>query len=93
MCEYVGKHDKPTLHDLGLSGQGHDGYVYQADVYCVECGGDILADLADKGMLPATWDEANDTEKCPVPIFFGDSPDCAQHCANCGEYLYGSPTV
>ena len=31
---------------------------------------------------------ALDTDHVPQPIFFGEA-DTAQHCADCGEYMYG----
>lgn len=66
-----------TLRDALLGGPGLDGYAYNADVYCVDCGADLtrLAFKDDKAELPA-------------PIFFGES-DTPQHCAKCGEFLYG----
>ena len=70
--------------DALMGGPGLDGYAYQADVYCVDCGRDIIR----KG--PELIDELafQDSEETPQPIFFGES-DSAQHCAECGEYLYG----
>jgi hypothetical protein len=29
----------------------------------------------------------------PCPIFFGESPDCEQHCGDCGKYLYGEESA
>ena len=73
---------KPKLSELLLGGPGHDGYAYNADVWCVDCGQDIIRDIYDDAT------EFEDTDSFPQPIFFGES-DCAQHCAECGEYLYG----
>ena len=77
-----------TARELLLGGPGLDGYAYQADVYCPSCAESIVALLSRRGQLPRTWEEASDSERCPMPIFFGES-DYAQHCADCGEYLYG----
>jgi hypothetical protein len=76
---------KQELEDFLLGGPGHDGYAYCADVYCVDCGKAIIEDL-----YSTNYDalESSDTNDSPQPIFFGES-DCAEHCADCGEYLYG----
>lgn len=77
-----------TLDELLMGGPGHDGYAYNADVYCVRCGQELIRRLyAESG--PPVGDEANDSESWPQPIFFGESPDFAQHCGECGEHLYG----
>ena len=77
---------KQPIADFLLGGPGHDGYAYQADVYCVDCGQDIIETLyADDYELLLE----EDSNSAPQPIFFGESPDYAQHCAECGEYLYG----
>lgn len=82
------------LRDATMGGPGHDGYAFQADVYCKECGRKICREivasypdhsLTDHSELPC------DTNDFPMPIFFGES-DTAQHCAECGEYLYGNET-
>ena len=70
--------------DAMLGGPGLDGYTYQADVYCVDCGRDIIL----KGPEEIEEFAFQDSEETPQPIFFGES-DCAQHCADCGTYLYG----
>jgi hypothetical protein len=77
---------KQPIREFLLGGPGHDGYAYNADVYCVECGREIIRDLYanDYDMLLS-----GDTDDSPQPIFFGESPDCKQHCSSCGEYLYG----
>lgn len=74
-----------TKEDLKKGGPGLDGYAYQADVYCVSCA-EVMIDALPKSEF--TDLEAGDTEEVPVPIFFGEG-DTAQHCAECGEYLYG----
>lgn len=72
--------------DMLKGGPGLDGYAYHADVYCVDCGQDIIRKLEDRDYTEL---EAGDMECVPVPIFFGESPDCEQYCTVCGEYLYG----
>lgn len=80
---------KTALKELLMGGPGHDGYGYNADVYCVECGQAIIRALHAAGKLPPTLEECADTEVCPSPIFFGESPDSPQCCGECGEYMYG----
>ena len=73
-----------TKLEAKLGGPGLDGYAYNADVYCVDCGLEIIDALA----FPMDDDTAGDTDSCPQPIFFGEH-ECAQYCGNCGEFLYG----
>lgn len=75
-----------TLEELLLGGPGLDGYAYNADVYCVECGRNIIRRCYP--LVKDDEDAQRDTESMPQPIFFGES-DYRQHCADCGEYLYG----
>jgi hypothetical protein len=74
-----------SKREMLLGGPGLDGYAFCADVYCVDCGQDLIRKLPRED-----YDEldANDSDTVPCPVFFGES-DTAQHCANCGEYLYG----
>lgn len=77
---------KTKLEDLLLGGPGHDGYAYNADVYCVDCGQDIITELFNEGKYADG--DSGDSNDHPQPIFFGES-DYMQHCASCNEYLYG----
>jgi hypothetical protein len=73
---------------LLLGGPGLDGYAYQATVYCEECAEEIIRRVfAERGGRMDGLD-FQDSEKLPQPIFFGES-GCAEHCDDCGEYLYG----
>lgn len=74
-----------SKRDMLLSGPGLDGYAYLAAVYCVPCGHALIEALPRDHYSDA---EAHDSECVPVPIFFGEA-DSAQHCDDCGEYLYG----
>ena len=76
---------KLTKRDLLLGGPGLDGYAFNAAVYCVPCGQALI-----RALPCGAYDslDARDSEVVPVPIFFGES-DCAEHCDDCGEYLYG----
>lgn len=76
-----------NLRDALMGGPGLDGYAYQADVYCIGDGRAIIRRIF------AQTPEVDgltfrDSEEIPQPIFFGES-DCAEHCAECGGYLYG----
>lgn len=74
-----------------LGGPGHDGYAYDADVYCVDCGQAIIRDIACvvAPTLTGTDDPSfADSGTVPQPIFLGES-DTAQYCGECGEHLYG----
>lgn len=75
-----------SLKDALMGGPGLDGYAFNADTYCVDCGRDIIRKVWPAGGLG--WPEFQDSETLPQPIFFGES-DGPQHCADCGEYLYG----
>ena len=77
---------RPKLSELLLGGPGHDGYAYNADVYCVDCGQAIIRELYAEGAY--NQGDSGTTDEFPQPIFFGES-DYAQHCGECGEYLYG----
>lgn len=74
-----------------LGGPGLDGYAYKADVYCMICTQTIVEKIS-KEIAPKLTDTDDplfsDSEVVPQPIFFGES-DCAQHCAECEQYLYG----
>ncbi len=88
---------KEAFQELTLSGPGLDGYAFQADTWCVECGREIIQDRLDQlqgeGMVdfsPVLGDCIyRDTDTMPQPIFFGES-DSSQYCGSCGAYLYGS---
>jgi hypothetical protein len=74
-----------------LGGPGHDGYAFDADVFCVPCGKAIMRKIAaetPENVPDPSVDPHPDTDDWPAPIFFGES-DCTQHCARCGDYLYG----
>lgn len=78
--------DRMTLQDALLGGPGLDGYAYQAAIYCAECARPIIEATVPPEGLP--YPEAQDSETTPQPVFFGEA-DTAQHCDQCGEYLYG----
>jgi hypothetical protein len=58
------------LSELLLGGPGHDGYIYNADVYCVDCGQDIIRDQHAKGEYKDG--DSGDSDDHPQPIFFGE---------------------
>lgn len=63
-------------------GPGHDGFVYNADTFCVDCGETIINDV----LRPDTED-TGDSNDFPQPIFFGES-DYDEYCAHCGELMW-----
>lgn len=71
--------------DMLLGGPGLDGYTFNADVYCIECGRALIQALPREQYDDV---DARDSEQVPQPIFFGEH-EIAQHCGECGEYLYG----
>lgn len=79
-----------NLKDALMGGPGLDGYAFRADVYCVDCGRkairEVFAELPNGEIDDLLF---QDSETVPQPIFFGEA-DCAQHCGDCGEYLYGT---
>lgn len=75
------------LADCLLGGPGLDGYAFNADVYCPDCA-EKIARKVFAGGRRVDWITFCDSEEIPQPIFFGES-DTAQHCGDCGEYLYG----
>jgi ribosomal protein S27AE len=81
------------VRECTMGGPGLDGYAYNADTYCIPCGEAIAREIAAKvaPTLTGTDDPLfSDSETCPQPIFFGEHPDRAVHCGECGEYLYGT---
>jgi ribosomal protein S27E len=71
--------------DMLLGGPGLDGYTFRAEAYCRQCGQALIEALPRDDYCDT---ESLDSEVVPVPIFFGEA-DTAQHCGDCGEYLYG----
>ena len=78
--------DRETQATIG--GPGLDGYAFQADVYCVEHGRELIREVlkANPSLTPDDL-EWRDTDTLPQPIFFGES-DTAQHCTVCHTHLY-----
>ena len=77
------------LAECFKGGPGLVAYAYRAAVYCPCCAERIARDIP-AAELPESIDspEFGDSEHVPQPVFFGES-DTAQHCEECGEYLYG----
>lgn len=79
------------IRECTLGGPGLDGYAYNAATFCEDCGEKIVREIAGKvaHKIADTSDPSfSDSEQVPQPIFFGES-DTAQHCDDCGAYLYG----
>ena len=87
--DYPNRSDILTLRDALLGGPGLDGYMFNADVYCVPCGRAITREVfREKYPNGIEWPLAQDSNTVPQPIFFGES-DSPEHCGECGAYLYG----
>ena len=67
-----------------------DVYMYQADLYCADCGAAIKCRLDKEGKTPETNDEADwdsgDYPKGPYPDGGGEA-DCPNHCGRCHCFL------
>lgn len=72
-----------------MGGPGLDGYTYRAAMYCIDCGREIVQEIATT-IAPTIKDTCDplfsDSETCPQPIFFGES-EVEEHCDNCGQEL------
>lgn len=82
---------KRLYEEATMSGPGHDGYAFQADVYCIGCGRAIIREIVASYPEHSLTDHSEipcDSNDFPMPIFFGES-DSPEHCSECGEYLYG----
>ncbi len=66
-------------------------YIYQAALYCKDCGASIREHLAREGRAPsnpsdeATFD-SDEYPKGPYPDGGGEA-DCPNHCDGCGMFL------
>lgn len=65
-----------------------DAYIYQAVLWCEECGNKIKAELTAAGKAPEDPEDENtfdfdDFPKGPYPDGGGES-DCEQFCDGCG---------
>jgi len=79
--------------DIASHSPGLRAFAFQADLYCLDC----ILNMANRGVFDKgaaqVDDQADpyweDSELLPQPCFFPES-DHAEHCASCGEYLYGT---
>lgn len=62
-----------------------DTYIFQADIYCDDCGRDIQAGLEKAVPL----DERDDSDRYPQGPYGdgGGEADCPQHCGACRRFL------
>ena len=58
--------------------------IYQADVYCDDCGRDIVRRLKGEGKNPADFDDENlyDSDEYPKDGDDDEESDSPQHCGN-----------
>lgn len=83
------------IREATAGGPGLDGYAYQGDTYCIECGELLIFDLG-ANVIAEIWGTDDplfcDSDTVPQPIFFGES-DSGTYCAQCGDLLYGPEEV
>ena len=64
------------------------GYIYQADVYCDDCGDKIRERLSSTAPADTLDHSSYDSDDYPKDARVEhDEADCPQHCAGCGEFL------
>jgi hypothetical protein len=77
-----------TLTEALKGGPGLRAYVYDAELYCVECGQDHLRRLFKRFPNGILAPFASDSDLLPQPVFFGEHEE-PQYCDKCAVYLYG----
>ena len=71
------------------------GYIYQADVYCDDCGDAICARIRAVGNAPEDEMETRsyDSDNFPKPYApKHEESDVAEHCGVCGQFLFNPLT-
>ena len=71
------------------------GYVYQADVYCDECGDNIRGKLHAQGKAPEDIMDHSSYDSDDFPKDANvehEESDIPQYCAQCGKFLYNPLT-
>lgn len=64
------------------------GYIYQADVYCDDCGLEIRKQLAVSAPTDPLDHHSYDSDDYPKEARVEhEESDCPQHCGKCGEFL------
>lgn len=64
-------------------------YIYQADLYCEDCGAEIRSELTLAGKAPADPENeySYDSDDFPKGPFPDGEADCPQHCGACDVFL------
>lgn len=64
-------------------------YIYQADVWCEDCGAVVCDRLRVEGKAPADPEDecTYDSDDYPKGPFEDEESDCPEHCAGCGVFL------
>lgn len=57
-------------------------YIYQADIYCDDCGKAIKREITGKDRKPGERFSAHDSETWPQSCGDDEESDCPQHCGN-----------
>lgn len=71
------------------------GYVYQADVYCDDCGERICSEIRAQGIAPEDFMDHSSYDSDDFPKSYdhkNDESDTPEHCAKCHEFLYNPLT-
>jgi hypothetical protein len=61
-----------------------DAYIFNADIYCADCAGDMIAECKARGI--ADDGDSNTYPQGPYPNGGGEA-DCPQHCGSCYAFL------
>jgi len=69
-----------------------DVYVFQGDLLCTGCAGEVMANLRARGLEPVDPVLREDSDTWPVGPYphGGGEADSPQHCGGCGIFL-GNP--
>lgn len=69
------------------------GYIFQADVYCDECGEAIRRNLAEVAPEDSLDHHSYDSDDYPKDASVEqEESDCPEHCADCHEFLHNPLT-
>lgn len=70
------------------------GYIYQADVYCDDCGNAIREQLKATAPEDALDHSSYDSDDYPKDADVEhDESDCPEHCAKCNKFFHNPLTV
>jgi hypothetical protein len=61
-----------------------DAYIFNADIYCADCGAEIVDECRERGI--ADNGDSDQFPQGPYPNSGGEA-DCPQHCGSCHAFL------